>query len=102
MSTIKRNNFESERKLFSVAINSIYSPASLSISNLFGPLISKHNTEHHYEHDILPSQQKIFIRHSVNLVLRFYDDIIENMFIQYLYNVLRPANALFPTLTDSA
>ena len=32
--------------------------------------------------EYLPSQQKIFIRHSVNLVLRFYDDIIENMFIQ--------------------
>ncbi len=39
-----------------------------------------------------PNQQKIFIRHSVNLILGIYDDIIENMFIQYLYNVLQPTN----------
>ncbi len=32
-------------------------PAFRAISDLFGPLINKHNTEHHYEHDILHACQ---------------------------------------------
>ncbi len=58
----KISNIRLILKIPSSADISIYiwangSPAFTAISDLFGPLISKHNTEHHYEHDILHACQ---------------------------------------------